>query len=67
MKTPKPRPTSPEAESTHTDPLGVVAPEGHELIDLYDLLDYYSAHEKNRGGDWDFGSKPFDRFELRPN
>lgn len=47
--------------------MGDELPKAHELIDLYDLLDYYSVHEKNRGGNWDFDSKPSSRFDLRPN
>jgi|GEM_PF-1872101 len=67
MKTPRSRSDALDLESTQDVSMGDELPKAHELIDLYDLLDYYSVHEKNRGGNWDFDSKPSSRFDLRPN
>ncbi len=67
MKTPKPSPDPSDSDPTEkVHPLDSPLKE-HELVDLYDLLDYYSANEKNREGNWDFNRNPFDRFDLRPN
>ncbi|MBI1315950.1 hypothetical protein GC167_03715 [bacterium] len=67
MKTPKVRPISREAESNDPLPPAAAPLKAHELIDLYDLLDYYSVHEKNGGGSWDFSPDEKRRFDVLPN